>query len=154
MTKIRLFAMDVDGTITDGKIYMGNSGELMKAFCIKDGQGIRLLQAASITPVLITARESAIVANRAKELDITELYQGKRDKVAVLKQLTEKYHIQPAQIAYIGDDLGDLEAIRFCGVTFCPADAADRIKQEVDYILSQPGGHGAVREAVERLLRL
>lgn len=147
-----LFAMDVDGTMTDGKIYMGNEGEVMKAFCIKDGQGIKLLQAASITPVIITARKSKIVENRAQELGITEIYQGKGDKVSVLQELVQKYHISPSQVAYIGDDLGDLDAIRFCGVTFCPKDAVSAIQQEVDHVLSQPGGHGAVREAAELLL--
>lgn len=144
--------MDVDGTMTDGKIYMGNDGELMKAFCIKDGQGIKLLQSASIIPAIITARESKIVSNRASELGITEVYQGKGDKVSVLKKLAKKYNIASDQIAYIGDDLGDLAAIRFCGVTFCPQDAITDIKNEVTHVLTRPGGHGAVREACEILI--
>lgn len=152
MGKIVLFAMDVDGTLTDGKIYMGNDGEAMKAFSIKDGQGIRLLQAASITPVIITARTSKIVENRARELDIEELYQGQGDKVDVLKILAGKYGVSPKQIAYIGDDLGDLEAVRFCGVTFCPSDAVPSIRSAVDHVLSCAGGDGAVREAVEIIL--
>ena len=92
--KIKLFAMDVDGTMTDGRIYMGNEGELLKAFHIKDGMGIRMLRERGVVPAIITGRESEIVKNRAKELGILELHQGIEDKTAVLKKLSEKYTIE------------------------------------------------------------
>ena len=151
MKDIRLFAMDVDGTLTDGKIYMGAAGELMKAFNIKDGQGIRLLQQAGIVVAIITARRSEIVENRAKELDIVEVYQSEGDKVKALRALCEKYGLTPAQTAFIGDDLGDLPALRFCGVGFCPSDAAKEVC-ETAHVLATRGGEGAVREAAELLL--
>ena len=147
--KIKLFAMDVDGTMTDGRIYMGNEGELLKAFHIKDGMGIRILRERGVVPAIITGRESEIVKNRAKELGILELHQGIEDKTAVLKKLSEKYTIEKEEIAYIGDDINDLEAMAYAGLSFAPADAVQEVKDRADIALHTKGGEGAVREAVE-----
>ena len=150
--KIKLLVMDVDGTLTNGKIYMGENGEVMKAFNIKDGYAIaHMLPEMDITPVIITGRKSKIVENRAKELGITELYQGVGDKLTQLKIVAEKYNATPEEIAYIGDDLNDLECIEYCGVTACPADAVIEVKNNVDYICILVGGKGAVREFTESL---
>ena len=105
LTKIKLFAMDVDGTLTDGNIYMGNDGELCKAFNVKDGLGIKLLKDSGIVPAIITGRTSKIVENRCKELHIEELYQGVKNKAATLTALMEKYHLDASEVAYIGDDM-------------------------------------------------
>lgn len=149
MSKIKLLVMDVDGTLTDGKIYMGNNGEVMKAFDVKDGCGIKdILPTLGIVPVIITGRKSKIVENRAKEIGITELHQGVRDKLAVLKNVAEKYNVSPDEIAYIGDDLNDLECIEYCGVTACPADAVDGVKRKVTYVCKKNSGEGAVREFI------
>ena len=150
MSKIKLLVMDVDGTLTDGKIYMGNNGEVMKAFDVKDGCGIKdILPTLGITPVIITGRVSQIVENRAKEIGITEFHQGVRDKLAVLKEVAEKYAATPDEIAYIGDDINDLDCIEYCGVTACPADSVDEVKKSVDYVSSHDAGRGAVRELIQ-----
>ena len=151
---IRMLIMDVDGTLTDGKIYIGPSGEIMKAFDIKDGYAIaHMLPEMGIMPVIITGRQSAIVENRAKELGIKEIHQGTFDKLGTLKEIAQKYDVSPGEIAYIGDDLNDLDCIEYVGCSACPADAADAVKREVDYVCKHPGGQGALREMAERLQR-
>ena len=144
--------MDVDGTLTDGKIYMGENGEVMKAFNVKDGYAIaHMLPEMGIIPVIITGRKSKIVENRAKELGITELYQGVGDKLAQLKIVAEKYNATPEEIAYIGDDLNDLECIEFCGVTACPVDAVEKVKKTVNLVCNKKAGEGAVRDFIENI---
>ena len=150
---MKLLIMDVDGTLTDGRIYVGADGELMKAFDVKDGYGIIHLEQHGITPVIITGRESEIVRKRASELGITELYQGVSDKLTQLKRIAEKYQAIPDEIAYIGDDLNDLDCIHYCGVTACPADALEDVKRCVDYVCNRNGGRGAVREFISLLLK-
>ena len=153
MEKIKLFVMDVDGTLTDGHIYIGAQGELMKAFDVKDGYAIaNLLPAAGIVPVIITGRRSAIVEARAQELAIEELHQGVGDKLACLKTVAVKYRACPREIAYIGDDLNDLDCIRFSGLTACPADAVPEVKAAVNYVCRCNGGSGAAREFATWLL--
>lgn len=150
--RIKLLVMDVDGTLTDGRIYIGAKGEMMKAFDVKDGYAIaHMLPAAGITPVIITGRDSEIVKSRARELNISELYQNVADKLEQLKKVAEKYKALPEEIAYIGDDLNDLECIRYCGVTACPEDAVEEVKQEVGYICKHGGGRGSIREFVSRI---
>lgn len=145
--------MDVDGTMTDGHIYISASGEIMKAFDVKDGYAIyHMLPKHGIVPVIITGRRSEIVATRARELKIAELHQGVSDKLAVLKEIAAKYGASPEEIAYIGDDLNDLDAMTYCGYTACPADAVDEVLQTVNYVCKQNGGRGAVREFVTHLL--
>ena len=117
MKHIKLLIIDVDGTLTDGKIYMGENDEIMKAFDVKDGYGIaHILPKLGIVPVIITGRESEIVANRAAELGISEVYQGVFDKLDTLKTVAEKYECSPDNLAYIGDDINDLPCIEYCGV--------------------------------------
>lgn len=149
---IKLLVMDVDGTLTDGRIYMGAQGELMKAFDVKDGYAVaHILPALGIEPVIITGRSSEIVQRRAEELGIKLLYQGVSNKLDPLKQLAEERHISPDEIAYIGDDLNDLDPIRYCGCTACPGDAVPEILDTVDYVCKQDGGRGAVREFISFL---
>ena len=149
--KIKMLVMDVDGTLTDGRIYMGSSGEVMKAFDVKDGYGIVQLRNCGIVPVIITGRISDVVSHRAGELGITELYQGVSDKLQKLKDVSGSYNCTPDQIAYIGDDLNDLMCIRYCGVTACPADAVEEVKAHVGYVCENQGGRGAVREFINRI---
>lgn len=149
---IKLLVMDVDGTLTDGRIYIDARGEAMKAFDVRDGYAIaHILPVLGVTPVIITGRSSQIVERRAKELKIKELYQGISDKLVQLKLVAGKYNIQPEEIAYIGDDLNDLDCIRYCGLTACPQDAVDEVKQQVKYICSHDGGRGAVREFISMI---
>ena len=143
--------MDVDGTLTDGKIYMSAEGEMMKAFNIKDGYAIAHLGEKKIVPVIITGRSSKILTKRCQELGIEELYQGIADKVAKLLAICKKYQIEPNNVAYIGDDLNDLECMKICGYSAAPADAAKEVLASVDYICKHRGGEGAVREFIEKL---
>lgn len=160
---IRFLVMDVDGTLTDGKIYMGNDGELFKAFDIKDGCGIKdILPKIGVVPVIITVRESEILKHRCKELDITELHQGEREKMICLQSLLAKWSDMKGQqytlrnVAYIGDDILDLQCMKPIkeqgGLTACPADAAYQVKEVVDYKCEAAGGNGAVREFIEYLV--
>ncbi|MGN0436210.1 MAG: KdsC family phosphatase [Wujia sp.] len=156
-TKIKYLVMDVDGTLTDGKIYMGNDGELFKAFSAKDGYGIcHMAVPAGIEPIIITGRSSAIVENRCKELGIKRLYQGITDKLKCLEKIFLFDGFE--SVAYIGDDLNDLscmEAVSSAGgLTGCPADASDAVIDLVDYVTDKNGGEGAVREFIEWILEM
>lgn len=152
---IKLLVMDVDGTLTDGCIYMSSQGEVMKAFNIKDGYAIKhILPSLGILPVIITGRKSDIVECRANELDIIELHQGVTDKIAVLKDVASKFNATLDEIAYIGDDINDLPCIDRCGFTACPNDAVDEVKQNVKYICKLNGGCGAVREVITLLEKM
>lgn len=147
---IKYLVMDVDGTLTDGKIYMGNDGEMMKAFDIKDGCGIHdILIPAGITPVIITGRSSKILENRCKELGITNLHQGIRNKIEKLLTITTDL----STVAYIGDDINDLscmEPIKEAGgLVGCPADAVQKVINLADFVSKRNGGNGAVREFIE-----
>jgi 3-deoxy-D-manno-octulosonate 8-phosphate phosphatase (KDO 8-P phosphatase) len=155
--------MDVDGTLTDGKIYMGENGELFKAFNIKDGCGIKeILPLYGIIPVIITARESCMLENRCHELDITELYQGVRDKFNKLGKILERYSINDGKrysltdCAYIGDDILDIQCMQPIreagGIVGCPKDAAKSVKEISDYISECNGGEGAVRDFIEFII--
>jgi 3-deoxy-D-manno-octulosonate 8-phosphate phosphatase (KDO 8-P phosphatase) len=151
--KIKMLVMDVDGTLTDGCIYIGAEGEVMKAFHVQDGYAIaHLLPKLGITPVIITGRSSRIVEKRASELKITHLHQGISDKLAKLKEVAAQLGVSSDEIAYIGDDLNDLDCIRYCGHTACPADAVPEVLRSVDYICKRNGGRGAVREYISTLL--
>lgn len=152
LKEIKLFAMDVDGTLTNGNIYMGNEGELLKAFHVKDGLGIKLLMANDIIPAIITGRTSRIVTNRAKELGLTEVHQGIKNKAAKLEELMSKYHLSPHQVAYIGDDMNDLSAIKTAGITFAPKDCATALIPYIDFIVNKESGNAPVREAIDMIL--
>ena len=147
---IKLFVMDVDGTLTDGKIYMGQQGEFFKAFDIKDGYGIyNILPLKSIIPIILTNRKSQIVENRAKELGIIDIYQGVEKKSNKLQEICSEKNCSLSETAYIGDDLNDLDCMRLCGVVGCPAGAVSQVKEIADYISTKNGGEGAVREFIE-----
>ena len=156
MGKIKYFVMDVDGTLTDGKIYMGQDGEMAKAFSIKDGAGISLiLPKMGVIPIIITARASGILRNRCIELGITELHQGSKDKLKTLKGILERYGAELSSVAYAGDDLPDIpcmEAIkRAGGSVLCPADAIPEIKILADYVSGYEAGKGAIRDCINYL---
>lgn len=152
--KIKILAMDVDGTLTDGTIFVSSTGELCKGFNVKDGYGIaHILPSVGIVPVIITGRASDIVKKRAEELSVTELYRGVSDKLTVLCGVAEKYGVTLDEVAYIGDDLNDLECIRCVGRSACPADAVYEVVREVGYLCELPGGRGAVREFIDLLAK-
>ncbi len=159
--KIRFLVMDVDGTLTDGKFYIGDNGELFKAFNTKDGFGVRnILPKYGIQPIIITARQSKIVDKRCAELNISIVRQGRLDKMMCLREilddLNEKNEDVLSHIAYIGDDILDLDCMNPIkengGIVGCPADAVDEVKKVADFISSKNGGSGAVREFIEWLV--
>lgn len=156
--KIQYLVMDVDGTLTDGKIYMGENGEVCKAFNIKDGYGIHdMLIPAGIMPVIITGRKSKILMNRCKELGITEVYQGISDKINQLSTILQDNHSSYGNVAYIGDDENDLGCMQKIkdagGMVGCPSDAVPKVKDCSDFISTCTGGNGAVREFIEWILK-
>ena len=154
MIRIRLLAMDVDGTLTNGKIYLGEKGEMMKAFNVKDGYAIHaLLPDYGITPVIITGRKSAIVDIRAQELGVDLVFQDIKNKLALVKQLAAEREITLDEIAFIGDDTNDLESIKACGCSGCPNDASPEIRACSEFVSSKNGGTGAVREFIEYIIK-
>ncbi|MCI8333343.1 MAG: HAD hydrolase family protein [Lachnospiraceae bacterium] len=151
---IKLLVMDVDGTLTDGKIYIGAEGEVLKCFNIKDGCGIKnILPYNEIIPVIITGRVSKSLEVRAKELGIKELYQGIEDKVGKLQEILQDYKCTFENVAYIGDDINDLECMRECAYTGCPIDAVEEIRQLCQFVSTKKGGEGAVRDFIEWLIK-
>ncbi|MCL2403161.1 MAG: HAD-IIIA family hydrolase [Coriobacteriia bacterium] len=146
---IKLFVMDVDGTLTDGKLFIGPSGELFKGFHSQDGMGITLLHKAGIHTAIITGRQSEIVEARAKELGIKEVFQKIKDKRPVLEKLVADLGLTMEEVAYIGDDTNDLGCLSIAGKAFIPANAVDAIRGHGFIGLSRSGGEGAVREAID-----
>lgn len=148
--RIKYFIMDVDGTLTDGGLYIGKNGEIMKKFNVKDGYAIHdLLPKMGIIPVVITGRESEIVSRRCQEIGITHVIQRCADKLSILREIMKREHITAEEVAYMGDDLNDYECMSAAGTAGCPNDAADAIKKIADYVAERKGGEGAVREFVE-----
>lgn len=150
---IRYLILDVDGTLTDGGVYYDATGNELKKFAIKDGAGLVLARAAGIRTVICTGRESAAVRRRAADLKITDVYQNVSDKAAFLRDFMQQNGCDAQQVAYCGDDLNDLAAMALCGFVACPADAAPEVRAAADYVCPQAGGAGAVRGAVEVILR-
>lgn len=150
--KYKMLVMDVDGTLTDGRLYYSADGEALKAFDVKDGYGIVSFIKAGGVPVVITGRVSGIVEQRCHELGITEVYQGTSDKLDVLKKIAKRHHIALEEVAYIGDDLNDLDCMQYCGFSTCPQDAVDSVKKKVNYVCVHNGGRGAVREIIDLIL--
>ena len=143
--------MDVDGTLTDGKIYMGQNGELVKAFNIKDGLGIHdILPSLGIIPVIITGRQSKILENRCREIGIEKLFQGVHEKDSCLVKIASDFR----EVAYIGDDIGDINLLKAVGIAGVPANAPDYIKKLSTIPLSKCGGEGVFREFVEKILNI
>ncbi|MDT8441267.1 MAG: HAD-IIIA family hydrolase [Desulfuromonadales bacterium] len=151
--RIRLLLLDVDGVMTDGRIIYDNQGNELKAFNVKDGHGLKLLQRAGIRVGIITGRQSQVVARRAEELGIDLLYQGAKDKRLPFAEILERLDLQPEEVAYVGDDLIDLPILRRVGFAAAVADAVDEIKPYVDLVTRRRGGCGAVREICDHLLK-
>lgn len=149
---IRLFATDVDGVLTDAGMYYSESGDEWKKFNTRDGMGIKLLQRAGLITAIVTQERTRLVARRAEKLAIPELHQGVMDKLSVIRDMAERYGISLRHIAYVGDDVNDLEALKAVGFSATPADGLPQVRKVVDYICRLKGGEGAVRELVEMIL--
>ncbi|HLF56778.1 MAG TPA: HAD hydrolase family protein [Thermoanaerobaculia bacterium] len=144
--------LDVDGVLTDGRLHLGNDGELVKSFHVRDGLAVKLAQAAGLQVAILSARSSEIVARRAAEIGIAEIVQGCEDKAAALRELLARRGVASAAAAYVGDDLQDLAALRAAGLSAAPADAVAEVRDAVDYVTDARGGDGCVRELIERVL--
>jgi 3-deoxy-D-manno-octulosonate 8-phosphate phosphatase (KDO 8-P phosphatase) len=154
---IRLLLLDVDGVLTDGRLYYGNNGEELKAFNIQDGLGIKLLQRNSIQVGIITGRSSELVARRASELGIELIVQGREDKLTALQEtlnaMDKGSQLQMEQIAFLGDDLPDVAVIRQVGLGVAVANAGKFVADNAHWQTTEKGGHGAVRELAEMILQ-
>lgn len=151
--RVRLLALDVDGVLTDGRLYFTEDGQELKTFDTQDGHGIKMLQAAGITCAIITGRNTQLVARRAKNLGIAHLLQGREDKLVALKELTGTLGIALEEVAYAGDDWPDLPAIRAAGLGAAVANAHRELQVYADYVTQLAGGRGAVREICDLLLK-
>lgn len=152
--RIRAVMLDVDGTLTDGRIHIGQDGEAMKAFCVRDGFGLTLLREAGLQLAIVTGRRSRIVEARAAELRIETVMQGVADKAAALRELAGRFGLPTSAIACIGDDWPDLPAFGLAGLAAAPACAAEPVRAAAHWVSTQPAGRGAVREFAEWLLEV
>ncbi len=150
---IRLLCLDVDGVLTDGRLVFDCNGIESKRFHVRDGLGIKLWIDAGHEAAIISSRSSEAVTRRAAELGITRVHQGCTDKLAVLQSICSDSGIDPAETAAVGDDLPDLPMLQAVGLPIAVSDAADEVRQAAGWVTSRPGGHGAVREVVEQLLK-
>lgn len=153
LKRIRLFATDVDGVLTDAGMYYSESGDEWKKFNTRDGMGIKLLQRAGLITAIVTQERTRLVARRAEKLAIPELHQGVMDKLSVIREMAIRHGISLQQIAYIGDDVNDIEALKAVGVSAAPADGLPQVLEVVDYVCQKKGGEGAVRELAELILQ-
>ena len=152
--RIRLVALDMDGTLTDGSINIGSEGELFKRFNAKDGLGITTARRYGLRISVITGRKGPIILRRTEELGIAEdVMSGISAKKKALQALAEKYDLSLEEIAFMGDDLNDLPALSAAGLSAAPADAAEDVKKVVEYIAPHKGGQGAVRDLLELILK-
>jgi len=149
---IRLLILDVDGVLSDGLIYMGNNGEELKAFNVRDGYGIRCAITSGIEVAIITGRKAKLVEDRCETLGITHLYQGQSDKRVAFNDLLGKLSIAPENVAYVGDDLIDWPVMAEVGLSIAVADAHPLLTPRADYVTYINGGRGAVREVCDLLL--
>ena len=152
-SRIKLVVLDVDGVLTDGGLFYGPTGEVFKRFDVKDGHAIVLARLTGLPTAILTARTSDIVEVRAKELKIARVFQGRREKGPAFLELCAELNVAPADCAYMGDDVNDLAPMRLAGVASCPSDAVSEVKAFVHFVSSKPGGHGAVRELFELILK-
>lgn len=151
--KIKMLLTDVDGVLTDAGVYYSVSGEELKRFSLRDGMGVeRLKKLVKIKTGIISGEKSLLVRKRADKLDIEEIHLGKKNKLKTLKSICKQNELELSEIAYIGDDVNDLEVIEEAGLTACPVDAMKQIKTKVDIVLDNKGGNGAFREFAEIII--
>ena len=152
LKKIRLVITDVDGVLTDGGIFYSKNGESLKKFNTRDSMGMELLLNCGIKTVMLTRENSEIVKKRAKKIKIAELYSNVADKKSILPKILKNYNVRIDEIAYIGDDINDLEIMRSIGFAATPNDGNTEVKKISNYICKMKGGEGAFREIADLIL--
>lgn len=153
LRRIRLLILDVDGVLTDGRVYYGPEGAEWKSFHVHDGLALARAAAAGFPVAVVSVRRSEAVARRCAELGLTEVHQGVEDKVAVYEALRARHGCRDVEVACMGDDLADLPLLRRAGLRLAPADAVPEVRRGADWVSRFGGGRGAVREVLEALLR-
>jgi YrbI family 3-deoxy-D-manno-octulosonate 8-phosphate phosphatase len=153
LAEIQLLVFDVDGVLTDGRLYYGPEGDQLKAFHARDGAGIKYLMRAGLDCAVLSGRDSAALRRRCEELGIARVIAGVKYKEPELHKLMENLDLSPREVGYVGDDLVDLPAMRLAGWSACPCDAVEEVRVNADYVARAPGGRGAVREVIETVLR-
>ena len=151
--RIKLLVLDVDGVMTDGTLTYNGRGDEIKKFNVYDGLGLKLLMKAGVAVALVTSRQSEAVQKRAHELGITLLYQNADKKLTVYDDILHALHLSDAEVSAAGDDLMDLPLLRRCGLSFSVANGVAEVKKESDYVTVNAGGHGAVREICEIIIK-
>lgn len=152
--KIKMLVFDVDGVLTDGGIILGNNNIELKRFNSLDGEGIKIVNSNGFITAIVTGRQSEIVLRRSQELNITEVIQNQKNKIAGVDYLKKKYKLNYDEIAYFGDDLPDLSAMIKVGFPVAVENACDEVKKSAIYVTRKKGGEGAVREGIEKILKL
>lgn len=150
--KIKLVITDVDGVLTDGGMYYTAKGDNMKKFHVRDGMGVTLLRRDNVPTIIVTKEQTQIVKQWAKKMKIKKLFDGIQDKKKVLQQICNEFKVKGNEIAYIGDDINDVDLIKSVGFSACPNDAIDVVKNNSDYVCSKKGGEGVLREVAEIIL--
>jgi 3-deoxy-D-manno-octulosonate 8-phosphate phosphatase (KDO 8-P phosphatase) len=151
--RVKLVVFDVDGVLTDGGLWYGPDGEVLKRFDVKDGHAMVLARLTGLPVALLSARSSRIVEARARELQLAKVYQGRREKGPAFAELCAQLHVSPEEAAYMGDDVNDLPAMDQAGLSACPSDAAPEVRHQAHFVSTRPGGHGCARELLELVLR-
>lgn len=151
--KLKLLILDVDGVLTDGKLFFDNNGNEYKSFHAQDGHGIKMLRQTGVEVAVISGRKSQSVALRMKNLGIEHVYQGHENKIAAFNELIEKLGIMPEQAAHVGDDVIDLPVMIRVGLAIAVNDANFSVKQHADWCTTLPGGQGAVREVCDFIMQ-
>lgn len=151
---IKLFALDIDGTLTDDGVYMDGNGGEFKRFSVRDGYGIVMLQKAGVKIAFISGRYSAATQQRADNLKVDACINGTKEKLTDLQKLAEQWNIKQEEIAYAGDDIPDVECLEWSAFAIVPANASRYAKEVSDWITPSNGGFGAIRDAAEKILEL
>lgn len=153
LKKVKMLILDVDGVMTDGRIIMDDEGREIKNFHVRDGHGIKLLQRYGIEVALLTGRQSQVVKQRAKDLNVKEVYQKVYNKREVFEKILKKHKLSAEETAYMGDDIIDIPVLKSVGFSAAVADAVEVVKKSADYVAKNKGGQGAVREICEMILQ-
>lgn len=153
LSNIKMLVLDVDGVLTDGTIVINADGSESKFFSSLDGHGIRMWQRAGLEIALLSGRVSEPTRQRAKQLEIKHVFEDCHNKLPLLEEFLAKVNLSPESVAYVGDDVMDLPVMRQVGFSIAVANAVDDVKREADFVTTRPGGSGAVREAIEYILK-